>query len=166
MTHRGPVRDIIWSTFLEKVAFIFPPEFAGIVAGNRPGRALAGQTAAALSPEGRVTRSDETARSLAAVTVPLGSLGAIAGMHLHDLPSRLGDAAERIGGENTGKAVRILTPFTAGLLGGVASGALTGAGVGAVQQLRGPLRKQKAPATVEGDPGASILVEGKKNSPA
>ena len=164
MTHRGPVRDIIWSTFLEKVAFY--PEVLGVVAGRRPGTMLAGQTAAALAPEGRVTRSEDTAKAISTVTVPAGALGALAVTHGLNLPHRLGDVVGDTFGQPARDATRVLVPFSAAVLGGLGAGTLTGAGVGAVQQLRGPLRKQKAPATVEGDPGASILVEGKKNSPA
>lgn len=126
------------------------PALLGLAAGYRPGRNVAGETAAALSPRGRVTRGENIARQAAIIGAPLGGLGAMALARRYGAVPRLLNAL----GQHFPKGliadphverqiVEIISPFVLGVGGSALGGLATGAGTGLVQQLRGPLYAEK-----------------------
>lgn len=132
-----PMEVMASMRLMSKLALI--PELVGIHTGYSPGRNVAGEVAAAMSPEGRVVRSENLARQGATVGAPVGSLAAMYGAHKYDLSGRAAALGRALGlSPPTAEVVaRTGVPIAAGLLGGLGGGALTGTGVGAVQTLRG-----------------------------
>lgn len=130
--------EVMASMRMMKLALL--PELIGVSTGYSPGRNVAGEVAAAMSPEGRVTRSENLARQGATVGAPVGSLAALYGAHRYNLAGRAAPTLGRALGMGPGAAEAVANlgvPVAAGLIGGLGGGALTGAGVGAVQALRG-----------------------------
>lgn len=116
-------------------------ELGGLIAGLPAGRNIAGEVAAATAPEGRVTRSENIARQAGWVGAPAGGLGALALAHKYDASGRLARSLPPgglIADPATERAIiEFGVPAAAALGGSMAGGALTGLGVGGVQQLRG-----------------------------
>ena len=143
-----------------KLAFIEAlPVITGLASGYGPGRNIAGETAAATAPKGRVQRSDNIARNAAAIGVPLGGLGAMALAHKFKLAPRLADFAAdhfRSGliadSESERELIRQLLPGAAAIGGSLAGGAATGAAVGGLQNLRGPVGHHQKTAAHEDPP--------------
>lgn len=126
------------------VKLSFGPELAGLVAGYYPGKNVAGEVAAATAPEGRVTRSENIARQLAIGAAPLGGLAGLALAKKHNLAGHVGRAAAQHLDLNTIRQLQQYgVPLAAGVGGSLAGGAAAGLGTGAIQQLRGPLRKKR-----------------------
>lgn len=122
----------------------FGPELAGLAAGYYPGKNVAGEVAAATAPKGRVTRSENIARQLAIGAAPLGGLAGLAVAKKYNLAGHVGRLAANHLDLNTIRQLQQYgAPLAAGVGGSIAGGALSGLGVGAIQQLRGPVRKSK-----------------------
>jgi hypothetical protein len=136
---------------MKKTAFVEAlPSLTGLATGYGPGRGIAGNTAAVLAPEGRVHRSDNMARNLGAVAVPVGGLVAMGLTHHKGLAGKLGKLVEGkfprglIADPNIEQElVRVGTPAAAAMGGSLAGGALMGGLVGGIQRLRGPLGRDK-----------------------
>jgi hypothetical protein len=134
-----------------KVAFVESlPTLAGLSVGYGPGRSVAGETAALVAPKGRVERSENWARNAAVVGAPLGGLVAMGLARKYRLAPRLG---ERIGkafpeGLIAEPAVEqelanLGVPGVSAIGGSLVGGGLTGAAVGALQRLRGPVQNDR-----------------------
>ena len=131
---------------MDKAAFVEAlPVITGLASGYGPGRNIAGETAAATAPTGRIHRSENIARNAAAVGVPLGGLAAMALAHHYKVAPRMADfAAKHFPGglisdpESERELIRQLLPGAAAIGGSLAGGAATGGIVGGLQQLRGP----------------------------
>lgn len=108
-----------------------------LAAGLSTGRNLAGNTAAALAPEGRVTRSDQVARQAAYVGAPVGGVAGMIAAERYGLGNMAANAAHSLGAPSLAPAARFLTPAAAALGGSALGGVGTGALVGGVQALRG-----------------------------
>lgn len=137
--------------FRPKTAFVEAlPTLTGLATGYGPGRSVAGETAAALAPQGRVNRSEAMARNAAVIGAPLGGLVAMGLARKHNLVPKLralvaksfpqGLIAEPAIEE---ELVNLGVPGVAAITGSLAGGALTGGAVGGVQRLRGPLSREK-----------------------
>lgn len=124
------------------------PLLLGLAAGFGVGKNVAGETAAALAPQGRVGRSENIAKHLATIGAPVGSLAGYAA-----LPPLANKAAKLLPNSELGQslkgAVQLGAPMVGGILGGMLGGVLSGAGVAGVQQLRGPLHNKKDSKTEE-----------------
>ena len=104
----------------------------GLMGGYSAGRNIAGETAAALAPEGRVTRSDNIARQAAIVGAPAGGLAGL-GLALEH-----GDAPLKyLKNQRTRQIANLALPFAGAMGGSMLGGLATGAAVGGIQQLRG-----------------------------
>ena len=132
-TDKEVVASMRLGALLQKVAFA--PELMGLISGYSPGRAVAGETAAALAPEGRVTRSENVARQLAIAGAPAGGIGGMILANRLGAPQALGGLAQQAGLPR--ELGEFGAPLLAGVGGSMAGGALTGAGTGLVQRLRG-----------------------------
>src|SRR5688572_30979029 len=137
---------------MKKIAFVEAlPTLTGLATGYGPGRSVAGETAAALAPEGRIHRSENIARNAAVIGAPLGGLVAMGLARKHNLVPKLqslvsskfpkGLIAEPAVEQ---ELVNLGIPGVAAITGSLAGGALTGGAVGAAQQLRGPTYKKEA----------------------
>jgi hypothetical protein len=135
------------SMIQNKVAFVESlPTLAGLSVGYSPGRSVAGETAAVLAPKGRVERSENWARNAAVIGAPLGGLIAMGMARKHRLAPKLGDYVKRTFPEGLiaepaveEELVRLGVPGVAAIGGSLLGGAATGAAVGGVQRLRGPV---------------------------
>jgi len=144
----------------EKLAFVEAlPVITGLASGFSPGKNIAGETAAATAPRGRIHRSENIARNAAAVGVPLGGLAAMALAHKYKLAPRLADfAAEHFPKglisepDSERELIRQLLPGAAAIGGSLAGGAATGGIVGGLQQLRGPRQHQVKSAALKPSP--------------
>lgn len=121
----------------------------GVIAGAGTGRNIAGDTAAEISPQGRKTRSESVARSLAWAGAPIGGLAALAlagGSRGRRLISKImdSDTVSRITSDTpeVRDVLRGLLHGAVGFSGTAAGGAATGALVGGVQRLRGHPRQE------------------------
>jgi hypothetical protein len=129
-----------------KVAFVEAlPVITGLASGYGPGRNIAGETAAATAPRGRVQRSENIARNAAVIGVPLGGLAAMAIAHRYKLAPRMADFAAKhfpegliADKDSERELIRQLLPGAAAIGGSLMGGAATGGIVGGLQQLRGP----------------------------
>lgn len=135
------------------------PVITGLASGYGPGRNIAGETAAATAPKGRVHRSENIARNAAAIGVPLGGLAAMALAHKYRVAPRMADfAAKHFPGglisdpESERELIRQLLPGAAAISGSLAGGAATGGIVGGLQQLRGPHHHQVKSAALKPSP--------------
>jgi hypothetical protein len=116
----------------------------GLTAGYSPGRNVAGETAAAIAPEGRKTRSENIARQAAVVGAPLGGLAALGLAHHYGLtPKVLNMLPYHLSGGSVPEIISMMAPAAIGAGGSMLGGLATGAGTGAIQKLRGPLRKNE-----------------------
>lgn len=127
---------------LSKIAFT--PGLAGVMAGFYPGKNVAGETAAAIAPKGRVTRSENVARQLAVGAAPLGGLAGLALAKKHNLAGFVGrHASKHLDLDSIRALQQYGVPLAAGAGGSMAGGAAAGAGVGLVQRLRGAKGKEQ-----------------------
>jgi len=153
----------------EKVAFGFGPEVqvpaellstvGGLYAGHGMGKSLAGETAAAVAPHGKMLRTEEKARRAATFAAPIAGLAALALARKYGLAGKAADylAKKAPGGlianpQLEQEAVRMATPFVAGLGGSALGGLGTGAALGAAAHLtpsRGGSVKKEAGITPE-----------------
>lgn len=137
-----------------KLAFMEAlPTLGGLVTGYGPGRSVAGETAAALAPEGRVHRSENAARNLAVIGAPVGGLMAMGLARKHNLAPRIARAAADkfpagLIAEPAAEQELIHhgVPGVAAVLGSLSGGAASGGLVGGLQRLRGPLGRDKEAA--------------------
>lgn len=123
------------------------PVLGGLALGFHPGRNIAGETAAAMAPKGRVVRSDNIARQTAIIGAPLGGIAALALARKYKVAPRIAESLAKrfpkgiIENPETEKAIiHSLTPATAGVVGSMAGGLASGGLVGAAQRLRGPVQ--------------------------
>lgn len=123
------------------------PHIIGLAMGFNSGRQVAGETAAAMAPQGRMGRSENIAKQLAIVGAPAGS---ILGSAL--APQAARHAAKALGGTPTGRSIGQALEMGAPLIGGIGGGMLGGLAVGgmtgAVQHLRGPLHEKEKAAGI------------------
>lgn len=158
---------------MEKISFVEAlPTLTGLATGYGPGRSVAGETAAALAPQGRVQRSENFARNAAVIGAPLGGLVAMGLARKKGLANRLGSFV----GHNFPKGliaepsveqelVHLGVPGVAAITGSLAGGAVTGGLVGAAQQLRGPTHHREKLSALK--PSAMWgTVGGQANAPA
>lgn len=149
----------------EKVAFVEPLSLIiGAAQGLGRGRAVAGQTAAAMAPKGRVGRSEEVARQAATFGSAAGVIGGLGLLRHYQADKVLGSMANKafprglIASPSTQQAViSAIAPAVAATVGGMAAGLLTGVAVGGVQQARGPLYGKKEKGDKEGTKEAAEL---------
>ena len=128
---------------MEKKAFSVNPMAAGalggLAGGYSAGRGLAENTAGHLSSHGHKTRNEQTAKNIAMISAPVGALAGLALMSKHKekilpmLRKRLGNSSD------------MNTVYEAALpaLAGIGGGAAAGAGTGALMSLRGKFKKDK-----------------------
>lgn len=142
---------------MKKTAFVEAlPTLAGLTTGYSPGRSIAGETAAALAPEGRVHRSENLARNAAVIGAPLGGLVAMGLARKYRLPSRMGNLVSRNFPEGIiaepeieQELIRLGIPGVSAIAGSLAGGGATGAAVGGIQQLRGPVHHRRKEAALK-----------------
>jgi hypothetical protein len=118
----------------------------GGLAAYSPARNVAGETAAAIAPKGRVTRSENIARQLAIPGMAAGALGGLVLAHRYNLPVKLMTLAKGNITNDPHVAAQIgqlASPFLAAMGGGMAGGLVTGGATGLVQRIRGPLHEEK-----------------------
>lgn len=116
------------STRVIDLSFLIPGYYAG--------KNVAGDTAAGLAPEGRKTRSESVARSLAMLGGPAGG---VAGLSVVTDP-RVQAAISSLKNPLLRDVARTFSPAVGAVGGSMLGGLATGAGVGLVQKLRGPTR--------------------------
>lgn len=134
-----------------KVAFVESlPTLAGLSVGYGPGRSVAGETAALVAPKGRVERSENWARNAAVVGAPLGGLVAMGLARKYRLAPRLGDRIAKAFPEGLiaepaveQELATLGVPGVSAITGSLAGGAATGAAVGGLQRLRGPVQNDR-----------------------
>lgn len=145
---------------MKKSAFVDAlPALTGLATGYSPGRSVAGETAAALAPKGRVQRSENFARNAAVIGAPVGGLVAMGLAKKYHLAPRLGrfmadTFPKGLIAEPDAEAelIRHGVPGVSAILGSLGGGAATGAAVGGVQQLRGPTHKREKFAALKPSP--------------
>ena len=131
----------------EKSASIMVPAVMGGLSGYGPARNVAGETAAAMAPEGRVTRSENIARQAAIAGAPLGALGGLVLAKKYNLASKLIPVAKHLASapHQVEEIAGFASPFTASMGGAIGGGLAAGGATGLVQKVRGPLKSdQKA----------------------
>jgi hypothetical protein len=133
------VKSKVAGTGIESVL----PALGGLAAGYSPGRNVAGETAAALAPEGRRTRSENIARQAAVVGAPAGGLAALGLAHHYGLGDKLQGLLQQHlkPGSPLPAIAQYGAPLAIAAGGSLAGGALTGGATGLIQKLRGPLRR-------------------------
>lgn len=126
------------------------PTLTGLATGYGPGRSVAGETAAVMAPKGRVERSENIARNAAVIGAPLGGLVAMGLARKYRLAPRLGKHIAKafpeglIADPNVEQELANLgVPGVAAITGSLAGGGLTGALVGGMQRLRGPVQNDR-----------------------
>lgn len=137
-----------------KTAFVEAlPTLTGLATGYGPGRSVAGETAAALAPQGRVQRSENMARNAAVIGAPLGGLVAMGLARKYNLAPRLGATVAKKFPKGLiaepsveQELVNLGVPGVAAITGSLAGGGLSGGLVGGIQRLRGPLGTDKEAA--------------------
>lgn len=134
--------------------YISPESMAqavGVLAGLGAGRKTAPLAAAEVAPRGRKTRSVEAAKMLGLLGGPLGAIGALALARKGLLTGRIVRLLKKkapggilLSAPAEEGIVRGLLPMFVGYGGGALGGALTGAGIGGLQRLRGsPYKRPK-----------------------
>lgn len=134
-----------------KTAFVEAlPTLTGLATGYNPGRSVAGETAAILAPKGRVERSENIARNAAVIGAPLGGLVAMGLARRHNLAPRLKNiVSDRFPGGLIAEPsveqelVNLGVPSASAIVGSLAGGAASGAAVGGLQRLRGPIQNDR-----------------------
>lgn len=147
----GKIAPFVQEKPMSKTAAHATDPFAllgGVVLGLGPGKHMAGETAAALAPQGRVGRSENVAKQLALLGAPIGSI--VGGSGAPHLVAPLKKALSGTPtGRSIGNALEIGAPLIGGIGGGMLGGLATGGLVGGVQRLRGSLHKEAAEQVAE-----------------
>jgi len=126
------------------------PILGGLALGFEPGRNVAGETAAAMAPHGRIGRSENIAKQLAIVGAPVGGIAALALAKKYNAAEQAANyLAKRfprglIGTPEVEREIAGgLVPAATAIGGSMAGGLASGGTVGAIQRLRGPVRAKE-----------------------